>query len=359
MSSLGEATARPGDIRSTVPADRRRAGTGGAAPDVVRRAPVDVEPPVAGIRTRPAPRAPHGGGDQAVVRRSPVERVGVVPAGRPVAGGDQGTGRRSPVEPAGAAAGPRASRPVGVGSGRLTMPDRTSREGARSPREITAGDRPPPSVATVDHARAQPIPALARPSSSAPAAARQTVRTTGTPGVRARARRTSDLPVMGRAPVSIGRATDRSVSGGDAADGHPPASRTASGHSPAPGVGGQATDGVLAIQRAIEAASASAAATVPTNHGPGHDSHTVRRSSTSVPAIGAADSPASNGHGSHGRNGTGANSNGRRPGYGAGTDADAPNTTAVLDRVDEMMAHLEERILEELERRGGRFTGSF
>jgi hypothetical protein len=173
---------------------------------------------------------------------------------------------------------------------------------------------------------------------------------------------------MGRAPVSIGRTTDRSVSGGDAADGHPPAGRIASGHSPgsghspAPGVGGQATDGVLAIQRAIEAASAPVAATVATNHGPGHDSHTVRRSSTSVPAIGAADSPASNGHGSHGshgRNGTGANGNGRRPDYGAGTDADAPNTTAVLDRVDEMMAHLEERILEELERRGGRFTGSF
>ena len=35
------------------------------------------------------------------------------------------------------------------------------------------------------------------------------------------------------------------------------------------------------------------------------------------------------------------------------------STSAVLDRVDEMMGQLEERILEELERRGGRFTGYF
>ena len=45
----------------------------------------------------------------------------------------------------------------------------------------------------------------------------------------------------------------------------------------------------------------------------------------------------------------------------AGTSAteDALSTTALLDRVDEMMGQLEERILEELERRGGRFTGYF
>jgi hypothetical protein len=35
------------------------------------------------------------------------------------------------------------------------------------------------------------------------------------------------------------------------------------------------------------------------------------------------------------------------------------STSAVLDRVDEMMSQLEERILEELERRGGRFMGYF
>jgi len=38
---------------------------------------------------------------------------------------------------------------------------------------------------------------------------------------------------------------------------------------------------------------------------------------------------------------------------------DALSTTALLDRVDEMMSQLQERILEELERRGGRFTGYF
>ena len=38
---------------------------------------------------------------------------------------------------------------------------------------------------------------------------------------------------------------------------------------------------------------------------------------------------------------------------------DTLSTTALLDRVDEMMSRLEERILEELERRGGRFTGYF
>ena len=38
---------------------------------------------------------------------------------------------------------------------------------------------------------------------------------------------------------------------------------------------------------------------------------------------------------------------------------DELSTTALLDRVDEMMSQLEERILEELERRGGRFTGYF
>jgi hypothetical protein len=35
------------------------------------------------------------------------------------------------------------------------------------------------------------------------------------------------------------------------------------------------------------------------------------------------------------------------------------STSALLDRVDEMIGQLEERILEELERRGGRFTGYF
>jgi hypothetical protein len=39
--------------------------------------------------------------------------------------------------------------------------------------------------------------------------------------------------------------------------------------------------------------------------------------------------------------------------------AERDSTTALLDRVDEMMARLEERILEELERRGGRFAGLF
>jgi hypothetical protein len=38
---------------------------------------------------------------------------------------------------------------------------------------------------------------------------------------------------------------------------------------------------------------------------------------------------------------------------------DTMSSTALLDRVDEMMNQLEERILEELERRGGRFTGYF
>ncbi len=60
------------------------------------------------------------------------------------------------------------------------------------------------------------------------------------------------------------------------------------------------------------------------------------------------------------------NGNGHGNGHGngdSGTDPSAApalqTTTSVLDRVDAMMAQLEERILEELERRGGRFTGSF
>ena len=39
--------------------------------------------------------------------------------------------------------------------------------------------------------------------------------------------------------------------------------------------------------------------------------------------------------------------------------ADTDSTTALLDRVEEMVAQIEERILEELERRGGRFAGYF
>jgi beta-mannanase len=41
------------------------------------------------------------------------------------------------------------------------------------------------------------------------------------------------------------------------------------------------------------------------------------------------------------------------------TTNETMSSTALLDRVDEMMSRLEERILEELERRGGRFTGYF
>ncbi|MGH9226704.1 MAG: hypothetical protein ACRD2W_23605, partial [Acidimicrobiales bacterium] len=41
---------------------------------------------------------------------------------------------------------------------------------------------------------------------------------------------------------------------------------------------------------------------------------------------------------------------------GTGTDG---SPTALADRIDELMAELEERVLIELERRGGRFAGYF
>jgi hypothetical protein len=47
------------------------------------------------------------------------------------------------------------------------------------------------------------------------------------------------------------------------------------------------------------------------------------------------------------------------PGRPRPSTGETLSTTALLDRVDEMMGQLQERILEELERRGGRFTGYF
>jgi hypothetical protein len=125
---------------------------------------------------------------------------------------------------------------------------------------------------------------------------------------------------------------------------------------PSPVVNGSSTSGGGATaQRAIDVATAALGATAPTTPAPAgpEGSHTIRRMTTPG-GNGTLDgvSPTDR------ENGINGNGNGHG-GTQAGGATRQPSTTEVLDRVDEMMAHLEERILEELERRGGRFTGSF
>ena len=132
-----------------------------------------------------------------------------------------------------------------------------------------------------------------------------------TVGSRPRPRPVSDLPVMGPMAVSVARSVD------------PPANDNLSSGNGFNGIG---------------------------HGGSGHN-----RSTTIQREVGLVDSPS-----------LPATHNGNGNGHGngdSGTDPSAApalqTTTSVLDRVDAMMAQLEERILEELERRGGRFTGSF
>jgi hypothetical protein len=119
-----------------------------------------------------------------------------------------------------------------------------------------------------------------------------------------------------------------------------------------PGNGSAASSGGAAVQRSVDVATvafvASAPAT-PTAAGAAGaaGSQTIRRMTTAGGGTGTdLESTNGNGNGDHG-------------GHQSGRGTPMPSTTEVLDRVDEMMAHLEERILEELERRGGRFTGTF
>ena len=135
-----------------------------------------------------------------------------------------------------------------------------------------------------------------------------------------------------------------------------PSARSSGNGSAIVGVGVGVGDGAArptsaaAVQRAIDLANPPtvAVAVVPTPPAANNSEQTVRRFVTSggadqdpdpfLPASGPNSAPTD---------------------HGTTTATNPPSTTAVLDRVDEMMAQLEERILEELERRGGRFTGSF
>lgn len=152
---------------------------------------------------------------------------------------------------------------------------------------------------------------------------------------------------MGPGGVTISRSVDR------------PSPSPSSSRSPGPN-GSPPSGGATSVQRAVDAATAAAfVATAPTMParptmpaaGGQNGSQTVRRMTTTGVGTGTgADvgTTSSNGNG-----------NGHDRSTPPGGGPPVLSTTEVLDRVDEMMAHLEERILEELERRGGRFTGTF
>jgi hypothetical protein len=112
------------------------------------------------------------------------------------------------------------------------------------------------------------------------------------------------------------------------------------------GDGGSTANRGSTVQRAVDVAPTAFVATAPTPVANGHDrSQTIRRMTTG------------GGNGADVEHAVSDNGHDRSRQSGGGPRM--PSTTEVLDRVDEMMAHLEERILEELERRGGRFTGTF
>jgi hypothetical protein len=314
------------------PAVRRGTNTGGA---VVDTAPAGT-PTVSGGTTR-------GGadGDAATAgtptnrRRADTARPGIV--------------RRAPgpVEVAPvrlrAPGTERTTAPAGV----RRHPAAARRDESRSTEAVTGSDGRAPADGDVDSGetarRSSPAPSAAhvaaqrltvpepdRPTVRRPARA-DTSRRTG--GARLRSGGTSDLPV--RRPVAL-----------LASPGTDPSSAGSTGN----GSAGNAA----AVQRAIVLAGASAAAaTAPPPLATSHNGErTVRRfvipdaTSDPAPSLPTAESaPERTDRATATATATAA--------------ADPPSTTAVLDRVDEMMAQLEERILEELERRGGRFTGTF